>query len=157
MSPHDSTPLRRPIPEPMDAVDRAWLEMDTRHNPMVVASIMEFEDVADPQALTRALVDRMLTERRFRQRVIETDGEYAWVEDDAIHLGYHVQTRRMSGPAADAKLHAAIAAELEHDLDRALPLWRICVFPCDAGRVTVLFRAHHAIADGVAMMQMMLQ
>jgi hypothetical protein len=27
--------------------------MDTPHNPMVVASIMEFEEVADPDALTR--------------------------------------------------------------------------------------------------------
>ncbi|MGQ0587364.1 MAG: wax ester/triacylglycerol synthase family O-acyltransferase [Gammaproteobacteria bacterium] len=156
MSPLEFAPPPPPVPEPMDPVDRAWLEMDTPHNPMVVASIMEFENVTDPDALTRTLVERMLTERRFRQRVVERGGEYAWIEDDALHPGYHVHTRRLDGPRAEAKLHAAIAAELEHDLDRALPLWRICVFPRSRGRVTVLFRAHHAIADGVAMMQMML-
>ena len=147
----------KPFPEPMDPVDRAWLEMDTPRNPMVVASIMDFEDVADPDALTRALVERMMSERRFRQRVVETGDGYAWIEDDELHLGYHVQTRRLDGPAADSRLHSAIATEFEHDLDRALPLWRICVFPRGRDRVTVLFRAHHAIADGVAMMQMMLQ
>ena len=157
MNSADCALLSPPVPEPMAPVDRAWLEMDTPRNPMVVASIMEFENVADAEVLTRALVERMLTERRFRQRVVEADGTYAWVEDDFMHLGYHVQTRRLDGPKPDAKLRAAIATELEHDLDRALPLWRICVFPRSRGRVTVLFRAHHAIADGVAMMQMMLQ
>src|SRR5689334_10685483 len=106
--PADSTRDGPLPPEPMDAVDRAWLEMDTPHNPMVVASIMEFEGVADPEALTRSLVGRMLTERRFRQRVVEHGGEYAWVEDDGVHLGYHVQTRPLDRAGSDARLRAAI-------------------------------------------------
>lgn len=142
-----------PTPEPMSSVDRAWLEMGDAHNPMVVASITEFEDVADPEALAHAFVDRLLAQRRFRQRVIETGDGYAWVEDDALHLGYHVQFRRLGGMASDAQLRAGVAAELAHSLDRALPLWRICLFQGRKGKVTLLFRAHHAIADGVALMR----
>jgi WS/DGAT/MGAT family acyltransferase len=140
----------------MDPVDRAWLEMDTPTNPMVVASIMEFEDVADAGALCRLLVEKTLLVRRFRQRVTVVDGTYCWVEDDDVHLGYHVQTRRLDPAAGDTALRAAIATEFAHPLDRALPLWRIALFLRGHGRVTMLFRAHHAIADGVAMMRLML-
>lgn len=142
-----------PTPEPMSSVDRAWLEMGGRTNPMVVASIMEFEGVRDPEALARCFTDRLLAQRRFRQRAVEGKDGHAWVEDDVMHLGYHVQLRRLGGAASDARLQAAVAAELGHSLDRALPLWRICLFVRGKGRVTMLFRAHHAVADGVALMR----
>jgi hypothetical protein len=147
----------RPTPERMSAVDRAWLEMDTPRNPMVVTSILEFEHVADPDALRRTLVEKTLQERRFRQRVVVKDGAHAWVEDDAPHLGYHVQLHALDGHDPDRRLRAAIAAEFSRPLDRALPLWRIALFDLGRGRVTMLFRAHHAIADGVAMMNLMLK
>src|SRR5690349_18373213 len=121
----------RTAPEPMKAVDRAWLEMDEPHNPMVVSSIMEFDRVSDPHQLARALGERLCSEQRFRQRVIETAEGYAWVEDDELHFGYHVQLRPLEGP-----LTAAIAAELEHPLDHGLPLWRLCLFIGRGGRVT---------------------
>lgn len=124
---------------------------------MVVTSILEFEEVNDTEALIRALIDKTLAEPRFRQRVVQCDGACHWVEDDTIHLGYHVHTHRLTGVTADKRLRAAIAAELARPLDRALPLWRITLFVREGGRVTALFRAHHAIADGVAMMRLMLQ
>lgn len=144
-------------PEPMSAVDRAWLEMDGPHNPMVVASIMELEGVADVNALARTLAGRLLAQRRFRQRVVTDGGHYFWLEDEPPRLGYHVQVRPLAGPRTELRLQAAVAAELSRELDRALPLWRICLFAHQAGRVTVLFRAHHAIADGVALMRGLLQ
>jgi diacylglycerol O-acyltransferase / wax synthase len=143
-------------PEPMSSVDRAWLEMDTPDNPMVVTSIMEFEGAADPAALARVLIEKTLREPRFRQRVANTADGCCWIEDDALHLGYHVQTRELRDTAGDRALRAAIAEELAHPLDRALPLWRVALFLRGAGRVTMLFRAHHAIADGVGMMHLML-
>lgn len=147
-----STP-ETPVAEPMSAVDHAWLEMDEPHNPMVVASIMEFDGVAEPQALAREFVARLVRERRFRQRVVERKQGFAWVEDDALHLGYHVQIREPNGHESAERLQAALAEELARPLDRALPLWRICLFVRSGRRVTLLFRAHHAIADGVALMR----
>lgn len=141
--------------EPMRAVDKAWLDMDSPCNPMVVSSIMDFEGAHDLRALAGHLVCPLLRHDRFRQRVVEKDGACTWVEDDELHLGYHVQVRSLGADASDAELRAAIAAELERGLDRALPLWRVTLFPRDHGRVTVLFRAHHAVGDGVSLMQLL--
>ena len=148
---------QEPRAEAMSSVDRAWLEMDDPHNPMVVSAILEFERVADVKVLACGLIGRLLRQARFRQRVIETGGGCAWIEDDELHLSYHVQLRTLNDPASDGELRAAIAAELARTLDRALPLWRVSLFPRGGRRVTVLFRAHHAIADGVALMQLLLQ
>jgi Wax ester synthase-like Acyl-CoA acyltransferase domain len=111
MNPLDTIRSFPSEPEPMSAVDRAWLEMDTPQNPMVVTSILEFEDVADLEALRLALVDKTLLEPRFRQRVVVRDGGYFWLEDDVVHLGYHVQARELRGRAPDRQLRAAVAAE----------------------------------------------
>lgn len=154
---HSLAPPAEAVAEPMSAIDRAWLEMDEPNNPMVVAAILEFEDATDAAALARGFVEKLLREPRFRQRVIQTEPGYVWLEDDAMHMGYHVQIRRLEAGTTDTALRAAVATELSHGLDRALPLWRINLFEHGEGRVTLLFRAHHAIADGIAMMQMLMQ
>ena len=141
----------------MSPVDHAWLEMDGPHNPMVVASITEFDGVADAETLARDFYESLVRVPRFRQRVIDTRDGCAWLEDDALHEGYHVRVVRLPEPATDKQLRAAIGAELSRGLDRALPLWRIVAYPRRGNRVTILFRAHHAIADGVALMQMMMR
>lgn len=150
-------PMAEKVAEPMSSIDRAWLEMDEPNNPMVVAAILEFEQVADAQALARGLVERLLREPRFRQRVVASQLGYLWLEDDELHMGYHVQIRQLPAGITATALCAAVATELSYGLDRALPLWRINLFQHGDRHVTLLFRAHHAIADGIAMMQMLLQ
>lgn len=144
-----------PAAEPMRAVDRAWLDMDSLHNPMVMSSVMEFEGAHDVRGLAGRLLAPLLCHPRFRQRVVEEGGDCAWLEDDELHLGYHVQTHFLGPRATDAELRAAIAASLQSQLDRALPLWRLTLFLRDRGRVTALFRVHHALGDGIAMMQLL--
>lgn len=51
---------------------------------------------------------------------------------------------------------AAVALEMRRHLDRSRPLWHVSLMSRTAHRVTVLFRAHHAMGDGVGMMQLLL-
>lgn len=136
--------------EPMSAVDRAWLEMDDPHNPMVVSAVMELSEVRDVEALVRHLVDRLLGYRRFRQRVDDSRSPPVWRDDDDLLMSYHVRIFHLAEDSPDHDLRHAVARELSHGLDRVLPLWRMTLFVRASGDVTVLFRAHHAIADGIA-------
>jgi diacylglycerol O-acyltransferase / wax synthase len=141
--------------EPLSAVDRAWLEMDEVNNPMIVAAILEFEDVDDARALGELILARLCRHARFRQRVVaRRRSPPCWVEDDALHAGYHLRCRDLAEPDA-AGLRAALAEEMSRDLDRAMPLWRLTVFPLPGRRATVLFRAHHALADGIALLHLL--
>jgi diacylglycerol O-acyltransferase len=130
--------------------------MDGPRSPMVVAALMEFEGVADLAAFTAALASRLLSHPRFRQRVAEASGRRAWVADGAPNVAYHVRERVLSDPSSSEELRRAVAHELEQGLDKTLPLWRVVLYPRGEQRVAVLFRAHHAIADGVAFMGILL-
>lgn len=136
--------------EPMSAVDRAWLEMDDPHNPMVVSAVMELSEVRDVEALVRHLVDRLLGYRRFRQRVDDSRSPPVWRDDEDLLMSYHVRIFHLAEDSPEHDIRHAVARELSHGLDRVLPLWRMTLFVRSSGDVTVLFRAHHAIADGIA-------
>ncbi len=79
-----------------------------------------------------------LTERLDRA----PDGGFAWVPDPTFQLDRHVREREDRDGLA-----AAVAATMQEHLDRDLPLWTIELV---GGRAVVL-KAHHAMADGMAM------
>ena len=138
----------------MSAVDEAWFRMDSPRNPMVVPALMELEDVADVPAFATELVRRLLRHDRFRQRVVDSGGRRTWLDDGEPNLAYHLRVH--ARVQRQDELHRLVTHEAEQPLDLAMPLWRIALFPCPGRRLTVLFRAHHAVADGIALMRLLL-
>lgn len=142
--------------EPMNGVDRAWLEMDEPRNPMVVGGVIEFEEVGDLRRLAATIVERLLHYPRFHQRADHHGGHYRWVTCESLHLDYHVRLHRLAGIEPESELRQAIAAEMSEELDRSLPLWRMTFYPRGERGAVALFRAHHAVADGIALMKVLL-
>ena len=141
----------------MNAIDRAWLEMDEPGNPMVISAIFQLEGPVDAAKLQQELVERLLRYPRFRQKVRDGRGAPCWVEDEHLDFRYHVAVRRLPAAGFARELRKAISAEISRDLDRERPLWRLCLFPHKGGGpVTVFFRAHHALADGVALVTLLI-
>lgn len=141
----------------MSPVDRAWLEMDQHHNPMILAGLLEFTGVRDVEVLRDTIATRLLQYPRFRQRALDDGPRAAWIPEAELELAYHLQIHRLSGPDPALALRCAIGREMALDLDHRQPLWRICFYVVRPGLVTLLFRAHHAMADGVALMRLLLQ
>ncbi|HZR35247.1 MAG TPA: wax ester/triacylglycerol synthase family O-acyltransferase [Nevskia sp.] len=147
--------------EPLGAVDRAWLEMDTPCNPMVISAIFQLEGPVDAAHLQKVMVERLLRYPRFRQRIDHSQGQPRWVDEKDLDYRYHVHVRRLPRPqggggAGERELRKAISAEVSRELDHARPLWRLLLFPSASGPVTVLFRAHHALADGIALVTLLI-
>jgi WS/DGAT/MGAT family acyltransferase len=142
--------------EPMSAVDRAWLDMDHPCNPMVISAIFQLEGPVDAASLQKVLVERLLRFPRFNQRVDRSLGAPRWVTDRNLDYRNHVHVRRLPHGAKDRELRKAISAEVSRELDHDRPLWRLLLFPCPNGPVTVLFRAHHALADGIALVTLLI-
>ena len=142
--------------EPISAVDRAWLEMDEPCNPMVISAIFQLEGPVDAAALQKIMVERLLRYPRFRQRVDYSQGAPLWVYEKDLDYRYHVHVRRLPQSAGERELRKAISAEVSRELDHARPLWRLLLFPNASGPVTVLFRAHHSLADGIALVTLLI-
>jgi hypothetical protein len=76
----------------------------------------------------------------------------AWVDDPDFSLDRHVIDR---GALDDAGLRRLVAIAMETPLDRRRPLWAIdVVSPLAGGRTALVWRIHHALADGMTAMRM---
>jgi diacylglycerol O-acyltransferase / wax synthase len=142
--------------ELMAPVDRAWLEMDDPRNPMVIGALFQLEGPVDAAAFQKSVVERLLRYPRFRQRVDGNHRTPHWVDEPELDFRYHVQVHRLPAANFERALRKAVSAEMSRPLNHAKPLWRLLLYPQPGGPVSVLFRAHHAIADGVALVTLLI-
>ena len=113
---------------------------------------------SDGQALSVERLRDQVGERlgafpRLSQRVEEARlglGRPAWVESPEVDLAWHVTSPDHADPLSDEELRRAIGELLSERLDHRRPLWRFDALPLSGGRVALVGRIHHAMADGVS-------
>ena len=89
---------------------------------------------------------------RLTRRLAPGPGPPAWADDPAFSIADHVVGREAGG---DADLLRLVGAAMATPLDRDRPLWAMDVVTgLDGGRTALVWRIHHAIADGVTAMRM---
>ena len=88
-------------------------------------------------------------------RLGEVDGEPSWVPAPRLDVRAHVVELAQAGVADEAGFRAMVAGIFEQRLDRSRPLWRIDVVPrLPGGGSALIWRLHHALADGSTAMRM---
>jgi diacylglycerol O-acyltransferase len=74
-----------------------------------------------------------------------------WRENCEVDLEYHVRPYRVDSPGGRRQLDKAVGRIASTPLDRSKPLWEMYFIEGLAnGRIAVLGKIHHALADGVA-------
>lgn len=152
-----STPRRTvPTRTRMGVQDALWLEMDRPSNLMVVDSLMwtaepidwdRFEGVVRERLWDRFPVFRSVA-------VHSTDGDWYWEERVDDRFESHLTRVRLPKPGGDAELQELVASQRTTPLDRSRPLWQMFCVDGFHGGSAVLTRTHHAIADGIRMVQL---
>ncbi|HEY6056897.1 MAG TPA: wax ester/triacylglycerol synthase domain-containing protein, partial [Candidatus Limnocylindrales bacterium] len=100
-------------------------------------------------ALVPDLRQRLYVPRRLR-------GGPLWVDDDRFAIEHHVHEASIDAPGGDAELLEVAARIYAGLLDRTRPLWELWFLTgLSDGRVGVLFKLHHAVADGNAAVAVM--
>lgn len=149
---------------PITPVDAAWLRMDSPSNPMVITTVLRFDQPLDEAGIVETF-ERLLEHRRFRMRVVRDLRALtgaAWEPDPDFDLATHVRRVRLPAPADEAALSAFISARMSTPLDRTRPLWQIDVIDGIQGSdgagkgAALLVRVHHAVGDGVALVKLLL-
>jgi WS/DGAT/MGAT family acyltransferase len=136
--------------------DVTWARMDTPTQPMVVTIMLLLATPLDEERLKATLQDRLLSFARFRQRLVKRGVRYAWVEDAAFDLNRHLEWRRLPEAVDQSALEALVGEIASQPLAVNRPLWR-CVVVENAGTGSaVVFRVHHCIADGIALLRVFL-
>jgi diacylglycerol O-acyltransferase len=144
---------------PMASIDAAWLGMEDPTNLMMVTGVLALAGPVDRKRL-RLLLDRRLKPfGRFHQRVVRprSRGNLPhWEVDEHFAIGNHLSRVALPAPGGDAELRDVVSDLMSVPLDFSKPLWHMHVIDGYNDGSVILTRVHHSIADGIALVRVML-
>ena len=151
----DTTPRN----ERMSRVDTAWLRMDNDVNLMMIVGVWLLQPGISREALVERIQDKLLKYGRFRQKVVEDALGADWVVDEDFDIGHHLvqgHLHRRPGQSERAALQEMVGELTTTPLNPARPLWQFHLIDDYEGGSALIARIHHCIADGIALISVML-
>ncbi len=142
-------------PVPLSREDRAILAIECEtiagHTCKVVVCAPPSFSTGE---LRERVAERIAAEPMLTWRLAGSDSAPAWVESEDFDPGDHVVAAPGGEPLDGDALAELVASLFAQRLDRSLPLWRIDVVPLRRGRTALVWRIHHALADGTTAMRL---
>lgn len=142
--------------------DAGFLFIETPRQTSVCVDLAELTPTTpDVPPLTIADLHRHVEERlhllpswRWRLEDVPLGVHHpVWIDDPDFDLGYHLRERTLPTPGGPAELDALLAEIEPQLLDLRHPLWQLVLVHGLAGdRQALIFRFHHTIADGAALL-----
>lgn len=150
--------------EPMTGEDAIFLNLERPDTPTHTLKVIVLDSARRGRPITldelRAVIPAYLgLSPRSTQRIGRVRGRrtLAWVEDEAFDLDRHLDERTAAAPGDRAALDRICADLAVRQLDRSRPLWSMTLVNGLAdGQQAVVVRVHHAIADGIASINLLL-
>lgn len=145
-------------PDAMDSIplteeDKAILDLEGDHivGHTCVVAILE-GSVPSVDGLRSQIAARMERAPLLRRQLRQGDSGLEWVEAAEIDLAMHIADAGVVG--TDDDLDRRIAGLFAQPLDRQRPLWQMDVVSLDGEALALVWRIHHALADGVTTMRL---
>ncbi|GIW01426.1 wax ester/triacylglycerol synthase family O-acyltransferase [Roseiflexus sp.] len=145
--------------EAFSSADTAWLRMEDPTNLMMITGVLMFDEPLDVARLHRVIEERLLVFDRFRMRVKPGRSPNAlpeWEIDPYFNLHAHIHRIALPAPGGKRELQALVSDLMSTPLDFSKPLWHFHIVENYNGGSAALCRLHHAIADGIALVQVLL-
>jgi diacylglycerol O-acyltransferase / wax synthase len=144
----------------MRGADAAWLHMDSPGNPMVITSLMWTDEPIDWGLTEKVIVERLIERYpRFRQVVQEPmvgAGPPHWRDDPMFDPAFHLHRLALPAPGDRRALGAFVSDVMSTPLHPTRPLWQGYLLDGFEGGSAVVTRIHHCLADGIALMRVLL-
>lgn len=147
------------LKETMSNVDTAWLQMDRQVNLMMISAFMAFDGPMDYERVLTTVERRLLTFDRFRQRIVAPRvpfGNFTWELDPHFDIRAHVHRIALPAPGNKSALQDLMSDITSTPLDRSRPLWQFHIVEGYQDGWVLAGRLHHSIADGIALMRVLL-
>lgn len=145
--------------ETMTNADNFWLHMDHPTNLMVITGIMEFKEIIDYDKACQTLENRLCAFDRFKQRVVmplSGVGVASWEFDPYFDIRSHFHRVALPGAGGKQELQRMVSDLMTIPMDRTKPLWSCHLIENYKKGCALFFRIHHCIADGVALVYVIL-
>ncbi len=142
--------------EPISKVDTAWLRMEQPTNLMMITGVILLGEPLDLDRFRDTLEKRFLSYRRFRQKAVDRPNGAYWIEDEDFDMDMHVRRAALPGDAGREELEEMVSELASTPLNGAKPLWQFHLIENYQGGQVLVSRIHHCIADGIALIQVLL-
>jgi diacylglycerol O-acyltransferase len=132
--------------------------MGTPKNRMVIGALLLFDRRLTLEGLQDLVRDRLVPHRRFRQHVVDSPhrfGRPTWRDDAGFDLREHVRELASPGPVDDAALNELASERINAPLPLDRSPWSLELVERAPAGSALLFRAHHCIADGLALVSLL--
>ena len=140
--------------ERLGVQDALWLEMDRPTNPMVAEVVIWTATPVNLERLRSALAERFVDRYPvFSSRPARDDSGTWWERDPGFDLDQHIETATLADADDQADLQRLIAARRVCMLHQGRPLWQVILVEKYRAGSALVFRSHHAIADGMRIVQ----
>ena len=153
-------------PSALSPLESGFLHIESARTPMHMGTLGIFEGpplrdgrgrlrLEDIRHRIEERLDLVPKLRRRIQRPLLPGAPPVWADDPHFDIAHHVELRRLSRPGSVGQLWEECNRLLGQPLHREWPLWHFCIIDGLADRqVAVVARIHHALADGVAGVEM---
>lgn len=144
----------------LNNVDLAWLRMENPTNPMMITVVLHFNGYVNFNQLITALQVYLKPYRRFRQRIVRPTQMFSrpyWEDDPSFRVEDQVERLNLQSPVDEAALQVLVNIKMSTLLDFDHPLWKVTLIDNYPGGSVIIARMHHCIADGISLMQVLLQ
>lgn len=142
--------------ERLTGVDRAWLLMDRPTNPMMIVGLIVLSAPVTRRRLHDLVSRRFLAFERFRCIPVMSSLGGSWVESARFDVNDHVLSHGLPGAAGQRELEALVGDLASTPFNTGRPLWSFHLVERYGPGSAVIVRIHHAYADGIALVQVLL-
>jgi diacylglycerol O-acyltransferase / wax synthase len=104
------------------------------------------------ERLRGSVLERLASVPALTRRLGGTAERPVWVDDERFDVAAHVVAADVD-PCDEESMRVEVARLFSERLDRSRPLWRIDVLRLASDRAVLVWRIHHALADGTTAMR----
>ncbi len=144
-------------PEPLDALDAAFLAAETPTMPLHVVAVAVLQPGhggCGAAQVRDVLADRIGGMPRLRRRVLRVPfgaDHPLWVDVPDLDLDRHLVRASLPPPGGPPELAAFLGDLAARPLDPDQPLWQLTVVEgLESGHVALVAKVHHCLFDGVS-------
>ena len=134
--------------------DRAILDLECETVVGHTCKVILLAGALDVDAMRSIIGGRIAAAPLLTRRLGGTAAAPAWVPDPAFDLARHVVPAAVAAPLDESGLRGHVAEVFALHLDRERPLWQMDVAPLHDGGTALIWRLHHALADGTTVMRL---
>jgi WS/DGAT/MGAT family acyltransferase len=143
----------------LSSIDTALYNLEDPTNPMMVTVVLTFTAPVDFERLTAAFEVQLLSIRRFRQRIRRSHlglRHPYWEDDPNFDLRNHLKQATLPPPGDQATLEEIVGVLASTQLDMRRSPWQAHLLEGYEDGCALVVRVHHSLADGMALMHIVL-